>query len=73
MVAWYASVGVTVIKRRETAVLLEYNPGETRVLQAESVPETTARRVAVNAVIRPYEPRIARTAERRLLLRRDER
>lgn len=51
MVAWYASVGVTVIKRRETAVLLEYNPGETRVLQAESVPETTARRVAVNAVI----------------------
>lgn len=73
MVAWYASVGVTVIKRRETAVLLEYNPEETRVLQAESVPETTARRVAVNAVIRPYEPRIARTAERRLLLRRDER
>ena len=51
MVAWYASGGVTVIKRRETAVLLEYNPEETRVLQAESVPETTARRVAVNAVI----------------------
>lgn len=52
MVAWYASVGITITKREGTVVLLEYVPEEIRVLQAESVPEATARRAAVNELIR---------------------
>lgn len=48
VVAWYATVGVTITRREGGVVLLEYLPDEVKVLQAESVPETTARRAVVN-------------------------
>lgn len=48
VVAWYASVSVTMTRREGMVVLLEYVPEEVKVLQAESVTETTARRAAVN-------------------------
>lgn len=52
LVAWYASVGIIVTKREGAVVLLEYMPEEIKMLQAESVPEASARRKAVNEIIR---------------------
>ena len=48
VVAWYASVGVTITKREGAVVLLEYLPQEVKVLHAESVPVATARRAVVD-------------------------
>lgn len=52
MVAWYASVSVTVTKLEDGTVLLEYVPEEVRKLQGESVSEATARRAVAGELIR---------------------
>lgn len=52
VVAWYASVTVTITKREGAVVLLEYVPAEVKVLQAESVSEATASRAAVGELTR---------------------
>ncbi len=52
MVAWYASVSVTVTKLADGTVLLEYVPEEVRILQGESVPEATARRAVAGELTR---------------------
>lgn len=62
VVAYHASVGVTITKREGGVVLLEYVPDEIQLLQAESVPETTARRAAIKEVIK----RISRQLPERL-------
>lgn len=52
VVAYHASVSITMTKREGGVVLLEYVPDEVQVLQAESVPESTARRAAINELIK---------------------
>ena len=62
VMAWYGLMSVKITHRESAEVLLEYVPEEVKVLQAESVSETTARR----AVVKELTKRMNRQLPERL-------